>query len=148
MSAKILVADDTGENRALLKDVLMYYGYEVIEAQDGAEAVRLTKERMPALILMDVQMPVMNGIEALKLLRADPETRNIKIISLTAFAVDMEMGQFLNAGFDDYISKPIDIRMLLAMIQKHLGGTEGRPPLFEKGSPSSPPFNKGGRGGI
>ncbi len=125
MNAKILVADDTRENRALLKDVLMYYGYEVIEAQDGAEAVRLTKERMPALVLMDVQMPVMNGIEATRLLKADTETRNIKIISLSAFAVDMEMGPFHNVGFDDYMSKPIDIRLLPALLQKHLGGGEG-----------------------
>ncbi len=121
MSAKILVVDDTRENRALLKDVLMHYGYEVIEAQDGAEAVRLAKERMPALVLMDVQMPVMDGIAAMKTLKADPETKHIKIISLSAFAVDMEMGQFLSAGFDDYISKPIDIRQLPALIQKHLG---------------------------
>lgn len=121
MNAKIMVVDDARENRALLRDVLMHYGYEVIEAQDGAEAVRLTKERMPALILMDVQMPVMNGIEAMKLLKTDPETKHIKIISLSAFAVDIEMGQFLNSGFDDYISKPIDIRRLPALIQKHLG---------------------------
>lgn len=144
MSATILVADDTRQNRALLKDVLMYHGYEVIEAQDGAEAVRLTKERMPALVLMDVQMPVMDGIEAMRALKADPETKHIKIISLSAFAVDMEMGQFRNVGFDDYISKPIDIRKLPALLQKHLGGRESQPPVFEKGSPSSPPFNKGG----
>lgn len=125
MGVKILVADDTRENRALLKDVLMYYGYEVIEAQDGAEAVKLAKERVPALVLMDIQMPVMGGIEAMKLLKADPETKHIKIISLTAFAVDMDTEQFRNAGFDDYISKPIDIRKLPALIQKHLGGTEG-----------------------
>lgn len=125
MSAIILVADDTRENRALLKDVLIYYGYEVIEARDGAEAVRLTKERRPALVLMDIQMPVMNGIEALRMLKADAETKHIKIISLTAFAVDMDTEQFLNVGFDDYISKPIDIRQLPALIQKHLGGTEG-----------------------
>jgi two-component system cell cycle response regulator DivK len=125
MSAKILVVDDARENRAMLKDVLTYHGYEVIEARDGEEAVRLTKERRPALVLMDIQMPVMNGIEALKLLKADPETKHIKIISLSAFAVDMEMGKFLGVGFDGYISKPIDIRKLPALLQKHLGGGEG-----------------------
>lgn len=129
MGVKILVADDTRENRALLKDVLMYYGYEVIEARDGAEAVKLAKERTPAMILMDIQMPVMDGIEAMKLLKADPETKHIKIISLTAFAVDMDTEQFRTAGFDDYISKPIDIRQLPALLQKHLGGTEGAPSL-------------------
>ena len=124
MSPKILVADDARENRALLKDVLTYHGYEVIEAQDGAEAVKLTKERMPALVLMDVQMPVMDGIEAMRRLKAETETKHIKIISLSAFAVDMEMGQFLKAGFDGYISKPIDIRKLPSLIQKYLGGRE------------------------
>ncbi|MEK6743289.1 MAG: response regulator [Nitrospirota bacterium] len=130
MSAKILVADDSRQNRALLRDVLTHYGYEVIEAQDGAEAVRLTKERMPALVLMDVQMPVMDGIEAMKLLKADPKTRNIKIISLSAFAVDMDTEQFRNSGFDDYISKPIDIRKLPALIQKYLGEAAVQPPPF------------------
>jgi two-component system cell cycle response regulator DivK len=116
-----MVADDTRENRALLKDVLTYYGHEVIEAQDGAEAVKLAKERMPALVLMDIQMPVMNGIEAMKLIKADPETKHIKIISLSALAADMDITQFSSLGFDDYISKPIDIRQLPALIQKHLG---------------------------
>lgn len=125
MSARILVVDDARQNRALLRDVLTHYGYEVIEARDGEEAVRLTKERMPALVLMDVQMPVMDGIEAMKLLKANPETKHIKIISLSAFAMDMEMGPFRSAGFDDYITKPIDIRKLPALLQKHLGGGEG-----------------------
>jgi len=135
MDARILVADDAAENRSLLKDVLMYYDYEIIEAQDGAEAVRLTKERMPALILMDVQMPVMNGIEATKLLKADPATRNIKIISLSAFAAGMEMEQFQSAGFDDYIAKPIDIRQLPALIQKHLGVEGGDHGLHKEAGP-------------
>jgi CheY-like chemotaxis protein len=73
---------------------------------------------------MDVQMPEMDGITAMKMLKADPETRNIKIISLTAFAVDMEMGQFRSAGFDDYFPKPIDIRKLPALMQKHLGARD------------------------
>ena len=132
MSTKILIADDLRENRTLMKDVLTYYGYEVIETQDGAEAVRLTKEHMPALVFMDVQMPVMDGIAAMKMLKADPETKNIKIISLSGFAMDTEKAQFLSAGFDDYISKPIDIRKLPALIQKHLGGVEGQPPSLLK----------------
>jgi two-component system cell cycle response regulator DivK len=123
MSEKILIVDDIRENRTLMKDVLLYFGYEVIEAQDGAEAVKLTKERMPSLVFMDVQMPVMDGIAAMKMLKADPETKQIKIISLSGFADDM--GQFLNAGFDDCISKPVDIRKLPALIQKHLGSSEG-----------------------
>jgi len=133
MSAKILIADDMKENRALLKEVLAYYGYEVIEAQDGAEAVRLTKERMPALVLMDVQMPVMDGITAMKMLKADPVTKHIKIVSLTAFAVDLEMGAFRSAGFDDYISKPIDIRKLPELVKKCLASRRSERP--EAGDP-------------
>jgi two-component system cell cycle response regulator DivK len=132
MSEKILVVDDIRENRTLMRDVLLYFGYEVIEAQNGVEAVKLTKERMPSLVFMDVQMPVMDGITAMKMLKTDPETKQIKIISLSGFAADTEMDQFLSAGFDDCISKPVDIRKLPALIQKHLGGAEGQTPPLAK----------------
>jgi two-component system cell cycle response regulator DivK len=104
--------------------VLTYYGYEVIEAQNGAEAVRLTKEHMPVLVLMDVQMPVMDGMAAMKLLKADQDTKHIKIISLSGFAMDTEMDTFINAGFDDFFPKPIDVRKLPGLMQKHLGGRD------------------------
>jgi len=117
---KILVVEDDIVNRTLLRDVLKYYGYEVIEAQDGREGVKLAKEHMPAIILMDVQMPEMDGIQATKILKSGPETKNIKIISLSAFVLDSETKDFLDVGFDDYISKPIDIKQLPALIKKHL----------------------------
>ena len=118
---KILVVEDDIVNRTLLRDVLKYYGYEVLEAGDGREGVNLAKEHMPAIILMDVQMPVMDGIEAMKILKSGPETKNLKIISITAFSPNGETKGLPDAGFDDYISKPIDIRQLPALIKKHLG---------------------------
>ncbi len=121
MTSKILVVEDNPTNRAMLKDVLNYYGYEVIEAKDGAEGVQLAREYMPQLILMDIQMPVMDGFAATKMLKSDPQTKNIKIVSLSAYSSNEAENDFLKAGFDDAISKPIDIRQLPDLVKKHMG---------------------------
>jgi two-component system cell cycle response regulator DivK len=115
MTVKILVVDDDAANRALLKDVLTYYGYEVLEASDGNEGISRAREHMPQMILMDLQMPVMNGVEATKILKADPQTKDIKIILLTGYAEK----EFAESGFDGYLSKPIDIRQLPDLIKRY-----------------------------
>jgi CheY-like chemotaxis protein len=121
-NAMILVVEDNDKNRRLIRDILLYYGYEVIEAGDGAEGARLAKEHLPALILLDIQMPVMNGFAALHVLREAPETKNIKVIAMTSFAMTGDRERILDAGFDDYISKPIDTRQLPRLVERMLAG--------------------------
>jgi two-component system cell cycle response regulator DivK len=126
MGKKILVVEDNERNRSLIADVLTYHGYEVISAVNGEEGVKMALEHGPDLILMDVQMPVMNGHDALGILKANPETRNIKIIALTSFAMRGDSIRLIEAGFDGYIAKPIDTRKLPIIIENLLNlTTEG-----------------------
>jgi two-component system cell cycle response regulator DivK len=117
---KILIAEDNEKNRTLVKDVLKYHGYEVIEAGDGLEGIKMAKEHKPDLILMDIQMPVMDGIAAGKILKNNPETKDIKIIALTSLAMKGDKEKIMEEGFDDYIAKPIDIRRLPELVKKAL----------------------------
>lgn len=116
----ILVVDDSEQNRLLLHDVLSYNGFSVLLASDGAEGVALARAQHPDLILMDVQMPVMNGLEAGKALRADPLTSGIRMLALSAFNPLQEGDEFFATGFDGYIDKPIDIRSLSDIITRNL----------------------------
>ncbi len=125
MAKKILVVDDVAQNRMLLKDVLRYFGYEVVEAGDGEEGVRMAREELPDLILMDMNMPVMDGYTALRILRSDPLTRGLRVAAITSFAMGNDNGSVFAAEADGYISKPIDIRELPAMMEKILAG-EGK----------------------
>lgn len=123
---KVLVVEDNGNNLLLTKDILRHHGYEVIEACNGHEAIRLARERNPDLVLTDIQMPVMNGIAAGKLLRADPRTKGIRMLALSGFLQLEDEGNFFRDGFDGHIAKPIDIRQLPAIVKKHLGTEEPR----------------------
>lgn len=120
MTKKILIVEDNPMNRRLLRDVLKYYGYEALEASDGKEGVSMAIEHMPDLILMDLQMPVMDGYQAGAILKNDPKTKHIKIIALTSFAMKGDRDRVMEAGFDDYISKPIDTRGLPKILELHL----------------------------
>jgi CheY-like chemotaxis protein len=115
---KILIVEDNEKNRTLLKDLLHYHGYITIGAKDGAEGIALAKEHLPDLILLDIQMPVMDGLTALKVLKESDETRNIKVIALTSFAMKGDKEKLLAAGFEHYISKPIDTRELPKLIKQ------------------------------
>lgn len=117
---KILIVEDNEKNRTLVKDVLEYHGYEVIEAGNGKEGIKITKENNPDLILMDIQMPVMSGYDAIKILKNNPETKDIKIIALTSLAMKGDKEKIMEEGFDDYIAKPIDIRRLPELVKKAL----------------------------
>lgn len=117
---KILVVEDNPTNRLLIRDVLRYYGYEVLEAADGKEGVSKASEHLPDLILMDIQMPVMDGFQACAILKNDPKTKHIRVIALTSFAMKGDQDRIMVAGFDDYISKPIDTRGLPKIIEQHL----------------------------
>ena len=117
----ILIAEDDKNNIKLLRDILNASGYGTIEACDGKKAVEQAKQEKPDLILMDIQMPIMNGLEATKIIKADPETRHIPIFALTAFAMSGDQERFIQAGCDDYMSKPYNISELLGKVKKILG---------------------------
>jgi len=120
MSGKILVVEDNELNRKLIVAVLTYHGYKTLEAGDGSEGVRAAGEHMPDLILMDIQMPVMDGITAVNILKNDPRTLGIKVIALTSFAMKGDRERFMAAGFVDYIAKPINTRELPEIVKKYL----------------------------
>lgn len=120
MPPRILVVDDSDLNRLLLSDVLTQYGFTVLVAGDGAEGVRMAQEERPDLILMDIQMPVMNGLEAGRILRSDPRTREIVLLALSSYARVEDQDDFFATGFDGYIDKPFDIRELPKTVRKYL----------------------------
>ena len=128
MKGKILIVDDDIKNRKLFRVALQNSGYEIIEAENGEQAIKLAKENLPNLILMDIQMPVMDGISAFKVIRADENTKNIPVIALTSYAMKGDREKFLAEGFNDYISKPIDVKEFIEIVKKHI--TPLNPPLI------------------
>ena len=120
---KILLVEDNELNRDMLSRRLAKKGYEVVLAVDGEEAVRVAKEQSPDLILMDVSLPLKDGWTATRELKADPAAGRIPIIALTAHAMASDREKSLEAGCDDYDSKPVDFPRLLGKIGALLGGT-------------------------
>jgi two-component system cell cycle response regulator DivK len=120
MGGTILVVDNDEKNRKLLRVVLQYSGYEVIEAENGEHGVQLAKLHIPALILMDIQMPVMDGIEAMKILKSDMSTSGIPVIALSSYAMKGDRERFINEGFGSYISRPINIDETLEIVGKYM----------------------------
>lgn len=109
---RILVVEDNERNLKLVRDVLRHAGYEVIEARSGEQGVELAAECSPDLVLMDLQLPQMDGTEALRLLRDNPATREVPVIAVTAFAMKDDRERAIRAGFDGYLEKPISVRAL------------------------------------
>ena len=106
---RILVVEDNEKNMKLFRDVLQAKGYDTLEATSGEQAVELATEHVPDLILMDVQLPGIDGIEALGRIRADEQTKAIPVVALTAQAMSGDRERFLESGFNGYISKPVDV---------------------------------------
>jgi CheY-like chemotaxis protein len=119
----ILIVEDNDKNRKLVRDVLAFKGYRLAEAETGEEGVRLARELRPALVLMDIQLPGISGIEALAQIRADDSTRAIPVIAVTASAMSTDRSTILAAGFDGYQSKPINVRGFLDAVQAALSRT-------------------------
>jgi len=117
MPHRILIVEDNENNRSLFRDILTFHGYEVSIAADGREGVALARELKPDLILMDIQMPGMDGMTAGGILKGDPATSNLKIIALTSFAMRGDQEKFLTAGFDGFLSKPISTRELSGLVK-------------------------------
>ena len=119
-AALILIVEDNEKNLKLVRDVLRHTGYQTIEAGTGEDGVRLAKERGPALILMDIQLPGIDGITALGQLRADPATRAIPVIAVTASAMTQDRKKIMAAGFDGYQTKPIRVREFMDVVRETL----------------------------
>ena len=115
---RILVVEDNPKNLKLVRDVLTYAGYEVIEATSGEDGVRLAAERGPDLILMDLQLPGIDGAEALRQIRAIE--RQVPVVAVTAFAMNNDRTRAFDAGFDGYVEKPISVRGLAQQVQDFL----------------------------
>ena len=124
MSYNILIVEDNVNNRCLLRDVLTFHGYEISEASDGKSGVNIAREIMPDLILMDIQMPNLDGVTACGILKTDPVTRRLKIIALTSFAMRGDREKLLEAGFDGYLAKPVNTRELPGLVEQWLNGPQ------------------------
>ena len=116
----VLIVVDNEKNRKLVRDTLQFKGYRTIEAETGEDGVRLAREQQPALILMDIQLPGIDGITALGQLRADPATRAIPVIAVTASVMAQDRQKIVSAGFDAFQGKPISVRDFLATVQRML----------------------------
>jgi len=116
----VLIVDDNDLNRILLRDILQFHGYEVIEADNGADGERMAREQLPDLVLLDIQMPVMNGYATIAALRRIPALEEIKVIAITSFAMPGDREIIIAAGFDGYIAKPLDVRALPGQIREWL----------------------------
>ena len=123
MSRRILVIEDQEDNRRIIRDLLTNAGYEMIEALDGEAGVRLAKSERPDLILMDIQLPLIDGYEATRQIKAEEELRPIPIIAVTSYALSGDDTKARLAGCDAYVAKPFSPRKLLAKIQQLLPPT-------------------------
>ena len=120
MSKTILVVEDQEDNRQILRDLLGSAGYEMIEADNGEDAIAMATAHRPDLILMDIQLPILDGYEATRRIKADPALKDIPIIVVTSYALSGDEDKARAAGCDDYVAKPYSPRALLAKIKEHL----------------------------
>jgi len=120
MSKCILVVEDQKDNRQILRDLLTNAGFEMIEAENGEDAVASAQARRPDLILMDIQLPILDGYEATRRIKADPDLKSIPIIVVTSYALSGDEDKARLAGCDDYVAKPFSPRQLLAKIKEYV----------------------------
>lgn len=118
--ARILVVEDNDRNRKLVRDVLQHAGFEVVEAHTGEQGVDLARESPPDLVLMDLQLPGIDGTEAFRQIRESPSTATVPIVALTAFAMRADQERVDRAGFDGYLTKPISVRALPEQVRGYL----------------------------
>ena len=121
MSKCILVVEDQEDNRRILRDLLGSAGYALIEAESGEEALTAVETQRPDLILMDIQLPVMDGYEAARRIKSNPDMKAVPIIAMTAYALAGDEAKALAAGCNGYVTKPFSPRALLAKVREHLG---------------------------
>ena len=121
MNRLILIVEDNERNRKLVRTVLEYRGFEVAECSDGESAIALARSRRPALVLMDIELPKLDGISALKRLRADPQTASIPVVAVTASVTREQRARISSADFSGYVAKPIDVEAFAATIEGLVG---------------------------
>ena len=119
LGERVLIVEDNEKNMKLVRDVLQATGYRTLEATTGEEAVQLALSQAPALVLMDVQLPGIDGVEALERLRQNVRTASIPVLALTAQAMSGDRERFLEAGFDGYLAKPVDVGQLIETVREH-----------------------------
>ncbi len=122
----ILIVEDNEKNRKLMRDVLQFKGYRIIETDTAEEGIRLARDRQPALILMDFHLPGMNGIEALTRLRGEPATRGIPVLAVTASAMTEDKQKILAAGFDGLQTKPIRVKDFVQAVADTIARSGGK----------------------
>ena len=120
MSDLILLVEDNEKNMKLARDLLQYHGFTTVEATNAEDGIVLAKERSPKLVLMDIQLPGMDGVAALEHLRGDPNTSRIPIVAMTASVMKEDRERFDKAGFDGFITKPIDVKTFPEQIRGHI----------------------------
>ena len=120
---KILVIEDNQMNMMLIKDLLQLEGWRVLEAMDAEEGIQLAREQLPALILMDIQLPGMDGLCATRITKGDPQLNNIPVIALTSYAMESDMDKAKQAGCMGYITKPIDTRNFANVLAQYIAGS-------------------------
>jgi two-component system, cell cycle response regulator DivK len=120
--ARILVVEDNDKNLKLVRDVLSFAGYEVVEARTGEQGVALAELTLPDLVLMDLQLPGIDGTEALRRLRENPATCDVPVVAVTAFAMKEDRERTRRAGFDGYVAKPLSVRALPEQVRSYLAG--------------------------
>ncbi len=121
-SSQVLVVEDNERNMKLFRDVLQGSGYRTLEATTGERAVELAIEHGPDLVLMDIQLPDIDGVEALRRLRVDERSASLPVLALTAQAMEGDRERFLAAGFDGYLSKPVDIAEFITTVKRYCDG--------------------------
>jgi len=123
--ALILIVEDNEKNLKLLRDVLRFKGYETLEAMTGTEGVRLARERNPDLVLMDIQLPDIDGVTALAQIRADASTRDMPVIAVSASVMPDEQQRIVASGFNAYVKKPISVKSFVETVEKFAGKPGG-----------------------
>lgn len=121
MKKKILIVEDNDLNLKLFRDLLGAHGYETLETKDGMEVLAIATRERPDLILMDIQLPEISGLDITRQLKADEKVRGIPVIAVTAFAMKDDEEMILSAGCEAYMSKPISIPVFISTVQKFLG---------------------------
>ena len=113
----ILIVEDNEKNMKLVRDILQAKGYQTMEAVNAEDGIKLALERVPDLVLMDIQLPGMNGMQALKVLRAEAATAHVPVVAITASVMTQDRQQIMDTGFDGFIEKPINLKEFLATVQ-------------------------------
>lgn len=121
----ILIVEDNEKNRKLARDILQVKGYRTIEAETAESGLEMAPKENPDLVLMDIQLPGMNGIQALKKLREDEATRAIPVLAFTASVMPQDRREIMDAGFDGFVAKPVNLKEFIAAIAKALGNDPG-----------------------